>query len=178
MEGEVKDKVFLDISIKNKQAGRLVIKLFIKDLPITCENFKSLCTGEKGMGQKGKLLCYRNSHFFRVLPGFMAQGGDITNNDGTGGESIYGGDFKDENFIYKHTKKGIVSMANEGKNTNGSQFFITFKKLPNLDNKYVAFGEVVEGLPILDMIEKLANSNKKAKGKPLEEIKIYNCGVL
>ena len=172
------EKVFLDISINNKQAGRLIIKLFAKDLPLTCQNFRALCTGENGFGKKGKLLSYRNSIFHRVLPNFMAQGGDIVNNDGTSGESIFGEDFKDENFSHRHTKKGMVSMANEGRDSNGSQFFITFKKLAHLDKKHVVFGEVIEGLDIITEMEKRGDKNKKAKGKPKEVIRIYNCGAL
>ena len=175
---QTSDKVYLDISINNKQAGRLIIKLFSKDLPLTCQNFRALCTGEKGFGKQGKLLSYRNSVFHRVIPNFMAQGGDIINNDGTGGESIFGKDFKDENFSHRHTKKGMVSMANEGGDTNGSQFFITFKKCSHLDKKHVVFGEVIEGLEIIGEMEKRGDKSKKAKGKPKEVIRIYNCGAL
>lgn len=171
-------RVYLDISIKNKFVGRMTFELFDKDVPKTCENFKSLCTGERGVSSKGYPLNFRGSQFFRVISGFMAQGGDISQNNGKGGESIFEGkDFEDENFIHRHSKRGMLSMANQGPNTNGSQFFISFKKLPQLDKKHVVFGEIVEGMNVLDLIEKVAG-NQHNKGKPAEEIKVISCGVL
>jgi cyclophilin family peptidyl-prolyl cis-trans isomerase len=138
-------KVFLDISVANAEPKRVVLELFAHVVPKTAENFRSLCTGEAGEGEKGKPLHFLNSVFHRVIPGFMMQGGDFTEGNGTGGESIYGGKFEDEAFTFKHSTPGLLSMANAGPNTNGSQFFLTFKETPHLDGKHVVFGKVVEG---------------------------------
>jgi len=137
--------VFFDLGIDGKPAGRVVFELYTKDAPLTTENFRCLCTGEKGLGKSNKPLHYRGSVFHRIIPGFMTQGGDFTKANGTGGESIYGEKFKDENFKHKHKGEGLLSMANAGPNTNSSQFFITFADCPWLDNKHVVFGKVVEG---------------------------------
>ncbi len=138
-------RVFFDLSIKGEPAGRLEFELYADKTPKCAENFRALCTGEKGTGKSGKPLHYLNSIFHRVIPKFMAQGGDFTVGNGTGGESIYGAKFADENFLVKHTKGGLLSMANAGPNTNGSQFFITFVPCSWLDGKHTVFGELVSG---------------------------------
>jgi cyclophilin family peptidyl-prolyl cis-trans isomerase len=147
-----------------------------KDIvPKTAENFIALCTGVKGEGTKGKPLCYKNSTFHRVIKDFMIQGGDFTNGDGTGGESIYGEKFEDENFVLKHTKAGLLSMANAGPGTNGSQFFITSRDTPHLDGKHVVFGEVVEGMDVVRAIE---NVPKSSGDKPEVDVVIVDCGEM
>ncbi|ORX54222.1 peptidyl-prolyl cis-trans isomerase cyp6 [Piromyces finnis] len=166
-------KVFFDVAIKDKKVGRMVFNLF-KDTPITSENFRALCTGEKGKGLLGKPLHYKGTKFHRVIPGFMAQGGDFTHGDGRGGESIYGFRFKDESFKFKHDTKGLLSMANAGPNTNGSQFFITFTQTPWLNNHHVVFGKLNQGQEILDMIEKCGSQS----GATTDKIEIVDCGEL
>ncbi len=133
----------------------------------TCENFKVLCTHEKGYG-------YRKSIFHRIIPDFMAQGGDFTRKDGTGGKSIYGAKFADENFILKHDSEGLLSMANSGPNTNSSQFFITLKPTPWLDGKHVVFGKVIQGLELLLLL----NGIGTGQGKPQKQVVIHDCGLI
>ena len=149
----VHSTVFFDITIGGAPAGRIIMDLYA-DTPKTSENFRCLCTGEKGIGKSGKPLHYKGSKFHRVITEFMAQGGDFTAGNGTGGESIYGMKFADENFDHKHTGKGILSMANAGPGTNGSQFFLCFDSFPHLDNKHVVFGKARdESLQLINLIE-------------------------
>merc|ERR1711957_585680 len=142
-------------------------------VPKTAENFRCLCTGEKGKGRQGKMLTYAGSTFHRIIPGFMCQGGDFTNGNGTGGESIYGPKFEDENFKVKHTKECLLSMANAGPNTNGSQFFITTTATPHLDGKHVVFGEVLEGYDVVKEMEKVGSQS----GRPSKQVTIVACGA-
>ena len=167
-------KVFFDISIDGGDNQRIVMELFEDITPITVENFRALCTGEQGKGKSGKALHYKGSFFHRIIPGFMAQGGDFTRGHGTGGESIYGAKFDDENFRVKHDQPGLLSMANAGPNTNGSQFFITFDATPWLDGKHVVFGKVVEGLEVLKALE----ANGSPSGATKVPIMIADSGQL
>jgi cyclophilin family peptidyl-prolyl cis-trans isomerase len=160
-------QVFFDINIDGKPAGRITFELFDDVVPKTAENFKALCSHEKGFGYKG-------SSFHRVIPQFMLQGGDFTNHNGTGGKSIYGNKFPDENFTLKHDRPFLLSMANAGPNTNGSQFFITTVPTAWLDGKHVVFGEVKTGSELVKKIESLGSSS----GKTSSKITIEDCGVL
>ena len=166
-------RVFFDIAVNNKSLGRLIFQLYNDVTPKTADNFRSLCTGEKGLGGLGKPLHYKGSSFHRIIPSFMAQGGDFTHGNGTGGESIFGAKFNDENFKIKHTKGGLLSMANAGRNTNGSQFFITFVPCPWLDGKHVVFGEVAKGIELLAQLEKYGSQD----GRPSAKIVIEDSGV-
>jgi peptidylprolyl isomerase len=186
-----------DIEIGKKPIGRIVMGLYGKTVPKTAENFRALCTGEKGKGQRGKKLWYKKSKIHRVIPGFMLQGGDFTNGDGTGGESIYGDRFPDENFKFKHLGPGYLSMANAGKDTNGSQFFITvartawlgsllsciyvYRYFPGIligcfdsDGKHVVFGKVIEGMDVVKKIEAVGSQG----GETDELVMIVDSGEL
>ncbi|KAI8031131.1 Peptidyl-prolyl cis-trans isomerase CYP19-3 [Camellia lanceoleosa] len=165
-------KVFFDILIGKMKAGRVVMELFADITPKTAENFRALCTGEKGIGISGKPLHYKGSAFHRIIPSFMCQGGDFTNGNGTGGESIYGAKFADENFKVKHTGPGVLSMANAGPNTNGSQFFICTEKTTWLDGKHVVFGKVVDGYSVVKEMEKVGSGS----GKTSATVVIEDCG--
>lgn len=153
----VTQKVFFDIHKNGQPAGRLVFGLFGNTVPKTAANFATLADGSAGIGLSGKPLAYKGSKFHRIIRDFMAQGGDFTKDNGTGGESIYGAKFEDENFILKHSKPGLLSMANSGADTNGSQFFMTFVETPWLDGKHVVFGEVLEGWEILGEMNRLGS---------------------
>ncbi|KAG5337195.1 cyclophilin peptidyl-prolyl cis-trans isomerase Cyp2 [Termitomyces sp. Mn162] len=159
--------VFFDVAINSKPAGRIVFKLYDDVVPRTARNFRELATGQHGFG-------YAGSKFHRIIPEFMIQGGDFTRHNGTGGKSIYGEKFADENFKITHSKPGLLSMANAGKNTNGSQFFITTVVTSWLDGKHVVFGEVVEGLDIVKAIE----ARGTAGGTPKQLVTITSSGTL
>merc|ERR1719382_2199143 len=169
----VTEKAFFDIEIDGEKAGRIVFGMFGNTVPKTVKNFVTLCDGSAGIGNLGKPLHYKGSSFHRVIPGFMAQGGDFTAGNGTGGESIYGAKFKDENFINKHTGPGILSMANAGPNTNGSQFFMCFGPTPHLDGKHCVFGQVSkDDNKVLDQLE----AHGSGSGKTSKPCIIADCG--
>ncbi|XP_046402904.1 peptidyl-prolyl cis-trans isomerase D-like [Ischnura elegans] len=166
--------VYLDIMIGDEKAGRIVLELFKNVLPKTVENFRCLCTGEKGIGIMGRPLHYKGSVFHKAITQFIIQGGDIINFDGTGGESIYGTMFEDENFDLRHTTGGMLSMANAGPDSNSSQFFITIGPCPHLDGRNVVFGQVRKGMGIVREIGNLETDNDF----PIVKCMIYDCGEL
>lgn len=171
-------RVFFDMEIDGKKAGRIQMELFKTISPKTAENFRALCTGEKGVGKSGKKLHYKGSIFHRVIPGFMCQGGDFTNHNGTGGESIYGNKFDDEwydnELFITHNSPGMLSMANSGKNTNGSQFFLTTSRCKWLDCKHVVFGQVEDGWDVVKAVEAVGS----AGGSTAKTVVIADCGEL
>ena len=163
----IKTKCFFDIAVDGVASGRITFGLYDDVVPKTTKNFAELCSGKNGFGYKG-------SGFHRVIPQFMLQGGDFTNHNGTGGKSIYGEKFADENFKLKHTKPGLLSMANAGPNTNGSQFFITFVPCPWLDGKHTVFGKLTEGKETLQLLHALGTQS----GRPTNKATIIECGVV
>lgn len=165
-------QVYFDISIGKQPLGRVTMELFAEVLPKTAENFRCLCTGERGTSPSGNKLHYKGSTFHRIISGFMAQGGDFTAGDGTGGESIYGAKFADESFYFNHNSAGLLSMANSGPHTNGSQFFITFRDTPHLDGRHVVFGKVISGMDLLKELEHVPTINDR----PKHPVVISDCG--
>ncbi|KAJ3188666.1 hypothetical protein HDU85_004380 [Gaertneriomyces sp. JEL0708] len=168
-------RTFFDITIGGKPAGRIVFELYKDAVPKTAENFRAICTGEVSSKTRNVPITYKGSAFHRCIKGFMIQGGDMTLGDGRGGESIYGEKFEDEAFVHKHERPGLLSMANAGPNTNGSQFFVTTVPTPHLDGKHVVFGRVIKGMGIVRRIENLPTG---ANDKPAEDVVVADCGEI
>lgn len=167
-------RVYLDVAIGTKAGGRVIFELFADVTPRTAENFRGLCTGEYGLGRTTKKpLCYEGCTFFRSMPGTVVQSGDFQFNNGDGGESIYGGHFNDEDFVRRHTQAGILSMANRGRNTNGSQFFVTLKRYPRFDGRHIAFGQVISGM---DVIRAIGQVPVDADDRPRVPVTIVGSG--
>ncbi|KAL2240317.1 UNVERIFIED_CONTAM: Peptidyl-prolyl cis-trans isomerase CYP40 [Sesamum indicum] len=172
----VNPRCYLDISIGGEMEGRIVVELYKDVVPKTAENFRALCTGEKGISpHTGRPLHYKGSHFNRIVKGFMIQGGDISDGHGVAGESIYGVKFEDENFELKHSRKGMLSMANSGPNTNGSQFFIVTTQATHLDGKHVVFGKVIRGLGVVRAIEYVSTIDNCC---PTIDVVVIDCGEI
>ena len=170
-----RSKVWFEISVGGVKIGKVLFELYNDIVPKTADNFRALCTGEKGMGKQGKPLHFKGSSFHRIIKSFMIQGGDFTAGNGTGGESIYGEKFEDENFQLKHEKSFLLSMANAGPATNGSQFFVTTVPTPHLDGKHVVFGEVLAGKSVVRQVE---NTAVGPNDKPEKDCVIVDCGEL
>ncbi|KAG7089673.1 hypothetical protein E1B28_011333 [Marasmius oreades] len=172
----VRPRVYMDVAVGTQPLGRIIFELFNETVPKTCENFRALCTGEKGQTASGISLYYKNSIFHRCIKDFMIQGGDFTKRNGTGGESIYGGMFDDEDFSLPLDSEGLLCMANRGPNTNGSQFFITLRECPHLNSKHVVFGKVLRGYD--EVIQKIVQVPCDDKNRPADPVVITNCGEL
>ncbi|GLT42911.1 hypothetical protein SLA2020_168880 [Shorea laevis] len=172
---KITHRVYLDVDIDGQRLGRIVIGLYGQVVPKTVENFRALCTGEKGNGARGKAFHYKRTPFHRIISGFVIQGGDIAHGDRRGGESTYGGTFFDENFKIKHSHAGVVSMANSGPDSNGSQFFITTVKASWLDGEHVVFGKVIQGMDTVYAIEGGAGTYS---GEPRKKVIIADSGEI
>merc|ERR1711934_1123745 len=160
---EITEKVYFDITIDEEPEGQIVFGLFGNVVPKTVKNFATLCDGSAGVGNAGKALHFQGSSFHRIIPGFMCQGGDFTRGNGTGGESIYGNKFNDENFNIKHTGPGVLSMANCGPNTNGSQFFLCTVATPWLNGKHTVFGQGIDGMDVVKTVESFGSQGGQTK---------------
>jgi len=169
------DFVYMDLTVDGAQAGRLIFELYTSVCPKTCENFMKLCSGEAGTNERGTALTYEGSVIHRIQERGWVQGGDIVSGTGSAGDSVHGETFADENFIVKHDGRGILSMANSGLHTNASQFNISFRALPWMDQKYVAFGKVVEGSDVIAQLEGVPTASS---GRPIADCKIAKCGLL